>query len=209
MWRRANSGEVDVVSSASSFVTLLGTAITLVRQVQKARESANRTSKTLDNTARQLSTLVSTLSLVKEQDRLQTASVGQQLQAIIEIAEELKAFFNKTTAGQQRTPIRQFFNAFKSGDEDSKELADIFDRLDRERLELILRISLAQVGLVGNLQDGFRVALSVLQETNADVKQILGRDLYLATLVDGRQDRQTGTRLKFDKLKGKCTNPKR
>jgi hypothetical protein len=185
-------------------VALLGTAITLVRQVQKARESVNRTSKTLDNTTSQLSTLVSTLSLVKEQDRLQTASVGQQLQTIIEIAEELKAFFDKTKAGQQRTPIRQLFNAFKSGDEGSRELADIFDRLDRERLELVLRISLAQVGLVGNLEDGFRVVLSVLQETNADVKQILGRDLYLATWVDGRQDRQTGTCLKLYKLREKC-----
>lgn len=197
---------MDVLTTTSSLVSLLGTAITLVRQVQKAQESVNGTSKTLDNITRQLSTLVSTLSLVKEQDRLQTASVGQQLQTIIEIAEELKAFFNKTKAGQQRTPIGQFFNAFKSGDKDSRELADIFDRLDRARLELVLRISMAQVGLVGNLQDGFRVVLSVLQETNTHVKQILGRDLNLAIRVKDRQSQQAGACLGFYKLKEIRTN---
>jgi ABC-type transporter Mla subunit MlaD len=66
-----------------------------VQQVQNARDSVNGASKTLEHITKQLNTLVSTLSLLKEQVRLQTASVGQQLQAIIEVAEELRDFFDK------------------------------------------------------------------------------------------------------------------
>jgi hypothetical protein len=141
------------------------------------------------------------LSLVKEQERLQTASVGQQLQAIIEVAEELRDFFDKIKSEQQRKAIRQFFHALKSGDKDDTELAAIFDRLDRARLELVLRISMAQVGLIGNLQEGFCVAFGVLQETNTNVKQVLGRDLNLAVRVKDKQPVQAGMCFRSYQLK--------
>jgi hypothetical protein len=180
--------------------------MTLIQQVQKARDSINGTSRTLENITKQLNTLVTTLSLLKEQERLQTASVGQQLQAIVEVAEELKDFFDKIKSEQQRKAIRQFFHALKSGDKDDIELAEIFDRLDRARLELVLRISLAQVGLIGDLQDGFRVAFGVLQETNKNVKQVLGRDLDLAIRVKDKLPQQAGICFKLYKLKEKHTN---
>jgi hypothetical protein len=63
----------------------------------------------------------------------------------IEVAEELKQFFDKIKADQQRKAIMQFFHAFKSGDKDDIELAEIFESLDRARLELVLRISMAKL----------------------------------------------------------------
>lgn len=191
MWPQANQSvdnEAEVLGTVS--------AITLVQQVRKARDSINGTSQTLEDITNQLNTLESTLSLVKEEEKLQTASVGQQLQAIVEVAEELSGFFNKIKAEQERQAIRRFLHALKSGDKDDIELSAIFNRLDSARLELVLRISLAQVGLIGNLQDGFSVALGVLQETNANVKQIIGRDLTLAVRVKDKQP-QTGRHLKL------------
>ena len=183
---------MEVLGTVSSVVALLGTAITLIQQVQKARDSINGISKTLENITKQLNTLVSTLGFLKEQERLQTASVGQQIQAVIEVAEELRDFFDKIKAEQQRKAVRQFFHALKSGDNDDVELVGIFDRLDRARLELVLRISLAQVGLIGNLQDGFSVAFGILKETNANVKQVLGCDLDLAIRVKDELFQQDG-----------------
>ncbi|KAI9775232.1 MAG: hypothetical protein M1839_001350 [Geoglossum umbratile] len=181
-------------------MALLMTAITLIQKVQKARDNVNGKSKTLENITKQITTLICTLSLVKEEERLQTASVGQQLQAIIEVADELKHFFDKIRAEQQRKAIRQFFHELKSGDKDDIELAKIFDRLDKARLELVLRISLAQVGLIGNLDDGFHVAFSVLQETNKNVKQILGRDLPLAVSVKEEQYQQADGTVPLDRV---------
>jgi hypothetical protein len=175
---------------------LLGTAITLVQQVRNARDSINGTSQTLEDITKQLNTLESTLSLVKEEEKLQIASVGQQLQAIVKVAEELSGFFNKIKAEQERQAIRRFLHALKSGDKDDIELSAIFKRLDSARLELVLRISLAQVSLIGNLQDGFSVAIGVLQQTNVNVKQIIGRDLTLAARVKDKQP-QAGRYLKL------------
>jgi ABC-type phosphate transport system auxiliary subunit len=80
------------------------------------------------------------LSLLEEQERPQTASVGQQLQAIIERVEELRDFFDKIKSEQQRKAIPKFLHALKLRNKDDKELAGIFDRLDRARLELTLHL---------------------------------------------------------------------
>ena len=181
-----------MLGTVSSVAGLLGTAIALIQQVQKARDTIKGTSETLENITNQLNTLDTTLNLIKEQERLQTANVGQQIRATIEVTEDLRDLFNKIKSEQQRKAITQFFHALKSGDKDDKELVKIFDRLDRVRLDLVLRISLAQVGLIGNLQDCFRVAFGVLQETNQDVKQALGRDLDLAVRVKNMLPLQAG-----------------
>ena len=188
-------------ATVSSVVALLGTAIALIQQVQKAQDAIKGTSETLENITNQLNTLDTTLNLIKDQERLQTANVGQQVRATIEVTEDLRDLFDKIKSEQQRKAITQFFHALKSGDKDDKELAKIFDRLDRARLDLVLRISLAQVGLIGNLQDGFRVAFGVLQETNQNVKQVLGRDLDLAIRVKDMQPLQAGNCFKLYELK--------
>jgi hypothetical protein len=54
---------------------------------------------------------VGSLNLVKEEERLQTAAVGQQVTAIIVVAEELKSFFDRLAAEQQRKAISQFLHA--------------------------------------------------------------------------------------------------
>lgn len=88
--------------------------------------------------------------------------------------------------------MSQFFHALKSGDKDDNELQGILNQLDRARNELSLRISVAQVGLLGNLQDGFQVAFGVLEQTNTRVHQVLGINLALMDLVKDQALQQTG-----------------
>ena len=55
---------------------------------------------------------------------------------------------------KRKRPAVQVMHALESDDGEDGELQRILDRLDTARGEL-LRISVGQVGLVGNLQDGF------------------------------------------------------
>lgn len=123
---------------------------------------------------------------------LRTASVLQQVGVIVDVAEELKSYLGRLQANQQRKAVPKFVHALKSGDEDDKELEGVLNRLDRARDELNLRISVTQVGLVGNLKEGFRVAFDILMETNNKVKEILGRNLALADQLKGRSLQQIG-----------------
>lgn len=92
---------------------------------------------------------------------MQTVNVLQQVRCIKTVADEAKVFFDRLAAEQQRSSGRRFVHALKSGGKEDTELRKLFDRLDRARDELVLRISVAQVGLIGSQQDGFRVAFGV------------------------------------------------
>lgn len=105
---------------------------------------------------------------------------------------ELQSFFDVLTAKQQKGSIPQLLHSIKSGDKEDKQLADILDRLDRARDLLVLQISVAQVGVMGNLKDGFRVALGVLMDTNQKVHEMVGANLVLAERLQNRELQHTG-----------------
>ncbi|EXK76698.1 hypothetical protein FOQG_18567 [Fusarium oxysporum f. sp. raphani 54005] len=142
--------------------------------------------------SKHLDAIVESLSLVREEERLQTARVELQGKAITDVATELRSFLDNLAARQREKTVSQFFHALKSGDKDDKKLQGILDQLDRARNELGLRISVAQVGLLGNLQDGFRVAFGVLEQTNTRVNKVLGINLALMDIVKNQALQQTG-----------------
>lgn len=77
-------------------------------------------------------------------------------------------------------------HAIAAGSEDEKRIASIFSRVENARSELTLRILVAQVGLIGSLNDGFRVASLTLAEVNDKVNSCLGTNLVLADMARGR-----------------------
>ena len=183
----------EALGTAASVVGLIGSAITLIQQVRNARDRVKGASKTLASLSKQLESLEQSLSLVREEEALQTAAVGQQVRGITEVAKELESFLGVLAAEQQKRSTSRLIHAIKSGDKEDKQLADILDRLDRARDLLVLQISVAQVGVIGNLKDGFRVAFGVLMETNKKVNEMLGINLVLAERLKNRVLQQTGT----------------
>lgn len=151
-----------------------------------------RIPKILRNVSKQLEALVQSLNLVKEKERLRTPSVKQQVSVIIEISQELNDVFERIRAGRTKHVVWRFFHALTSAEKDDKQVGEILDRLDRARDELVLRISVTLVGLVGNLKNGFDVAYDVLIETNKKVTKILGKDLVLADRLKGRSRHEPG-----------------
>jgi hypothetical protein len=182
----------DAIGATASVIALLGTAFTLIQQVRDARGKVRDASKTLDSMSSMLQNLEKSLTLVRDEKALQTAVVTEQVTTIGEVIKELVAFLDALGAELQKRAIQQLIHAFQSGDIEDKQLQGILDRLDRARDELVLRISVAQVGLVGNLNDGFQVAFGILMETNKKVAEVLGTNLTLAEQLKGRSPQKTG-----------------
>lgn len=180
------SEQAAELGTASAVVSLLETAISLVRTIQYARRQVKELPKTLSDTSTQLERLVQSLNLVKSEPALQTASVMLQVEAIIDVAEELRELLEKLQKRQEKSSGRQMMHAITSGDEDEKQITSIVSRVDSARAELTLRIVVAQVGLIGNLNDGFRVASLTLAEVNEKVNSCLGTNLVLANITRGR-----------------------
>ncbi|KAJ9419048.1 hypothetical protein FOXG_16109 [Fusarium oxysporum f. sp. lycopersici 4287] len=181
----------EAIGAAASIIGIIGAAFTVIQEIRSARGRVQGTSETLDNMSKHLDAIDESLGLVREEEKLQTARVELQVKAITNIATELRSFLDNLAARQREKAVSQFFHALKSGDKDDKKLQGILDQLDRARNELGLRISVAQVGLLGNLQDGFRVAFGVLEQTNTRVNKVLGINLALLDIVKNRALQQT------------------
>ncbi|VTT77010.1 unnamed protein product, partial [Fusarium fujikuroi] len=183
--------QAEALGTAASIIGIIGAAFTVIQEIRNARARVRGTSETLNNMSKHLDAIDESLSLVREEEKLQTARVELQVKAITDVATELRSFLDNLTARQQEKSMSQFFHALKSGDKDDQKLQGILDQLDRARNELGLRISVAQVGLLGNLQDGFRVAFGVLEQTNTRVNKVLGINLALMDIVKNRALQQT------------------
>lgn len=176
--------KADGISGAIGLIT---TILQTIQEVQRAQESVRGSEKTLRIIAYQLDSTSKSLILIKDEANLQTPSVQQHLIVMAEIAEELKALFHRLQAIQRQKTMRRFVHAFRSGDDEEKILEAVLHRLDRARNELILRISVAQVGLMGNINEGFRVSVNVLMDMNRKCTKVLGKDLALASQLKGRR----------------------
>ncbi|SCO84730.1 uncharacterized protein FRV6_08857 [Fusarium oxysporum] len=182
----------EAIGAAASIIGIIGAAFTVIQEIRSARGRVQGTSETLDNVSKHLDAVDESLSLVREEKGLQTARVEVQVKAITDVATELRSFLDNLATRQREKAVSQFFHALKSGDKDDKKLQGILDQLDRARNELGLRISVAQVGLLGNLQDGFRVAFGVLDQTNTRVNKVLGINLALMDIVKNQALKQAG-----------------
>jgi hypothetical protein len=146
---------------------------------------------TLDNVSKQLNGIEESLTLVRDERNLQNLAIEQQLEAIAKVAEDLRQFYDRLSLVQQRSSTSKFVHSLRVGDREEKELEGILKRLDTAKSDLTMRILVAHVGVVGNFQNGFRVAYNVLAETNSNVQRVLGVNMALLELVESR-DRASG-----------------
>lgn len=178
--------------TAASIIGLAGAALSLVQEIQNAVEQMKAVPGKVKDAFKRLERLVQACNLIKEEARLQTNVVKQQLDAIVEDATLLRDFANKLRDYQVKNIIRRFMHALISGKQDDEQLSELLGNLDRDRGELTSLMSVTLVGLVGSLQNGFRVSLSELAEVNNRFKAALGEEMQLVGRLKGRAQ-QDGT----------------
>ncbi|KAM0323508.1 hypothetical protein ACHAQA_008788 [Verticillium albo-atrum] len=172
------------IGLSAGIVDLADTIFGLIKRVREATQRVEGHSKSLDNVSSQLATLETSVDLVRDESSLHTPLVESQLQAAELVADDLRDHVDRLAA----------VGKLAIGDEEEAQLEAILKRLDQATDSLQLQISVVQVGLLGNLQEGFCVAFPLLERTNNKVQQLLGFNLALMKLVESRMV-LAGTRL--------------
>jgi len=111
----------------------------------------------------------------------------RQVDQILVVSKDLEAFLKQQQEMQEKSKMRNMMHALTSGDKDEEELQGILTRLGHAQAQLNLRISTVHVGITGSLKDGFEVAFKVVQETNDQVRRVLGVNLLLAEQLRNRE----------------------
>jgi hypothetical protein len=183
-------------------ISLIDAALRIVQEARKARHRVSGIPTTLDNVSKHLDSLEKSLTLVRGERSLQNLAIEQQLQTITQVAEELKRFYDELSLVQQRSSSSKFIRSLRMGDREEKSLEGILKRLDTAKDDLTIRILVAHVGIVGNFQDGMRVAYNELAKTNANVHRVLNVNMALWERIQNR-DRALG---KYSMICGNLSN---
>ncbi|KAG8676672.1 hypothetical protein FPOAC1_002679 [Fusarium poae] len=181
------------VEVAGSVISLIDAALRIVQEARKARHRVSGIPTTLDNVSKHLDSLEKSLTLVRGERSLQNLAIEQQLQTITQVAEELKRFYDELSLVQQRSSSSKFIRSLRMGDREEKSLEGILKRLDTAKDDLTIRILVAHVGIVGNFQDGMRVAYNELAKTNANVHRVLNVNMALWERIQNRDRALDGT----------------
>ncbi|KAI3321156.1 hypothetical protein HD806DRAFT_503161 [Xylariaceae sp. AK1471] len=144
---------MDVISSTAAVTQLLAQAINLWQQVQVAYQSVKAAPKVLADTAAQLSNLSDIILEIEREPELRTPEIHAQMKIIKFIATELCQRLQVMAALQRKSALRQGLRAWSRGPRDEAKLADILQRLEHARTNLILRINLVQVSLTGGIAE--------------------------------------------------------
>lgn len=181
-----------MVASAASVTQLLGQTISLIKEIQQARETVRDYPKIIEDYSKQLDDLHRTLTLVEQEKELRTSSIIEQVATLHSLVQELEVFLGQLKGWRNKTSARQYIHALASGKKDETNLARILDRLDRAKNELVTRILLTQVGLTGTLYDGFTAAWPVIERIDQNVQNVIGSRLLIATQLEGRHESTKG-----------------
>ncbi|KAF3770077.1 hypothetical protein M406DRAFT_325548 [Cryphonectria parasitica EP155] len=146
----------DAIGSAAAIAQLLGEAIKLWQMISRARQAVRTAPEVRANTAGLLSSLLDTMHLVEREPNLQNPGVDQALQHIYAVAGELNHILEGMVARQRRSTLRQSLHALCRREAEEAHLRDVLGRLYGARGDLLLRINVLQVGLMGEVVEGMQ-----------------------------------------------------
>ncbi|KAF4969392.1 hypothetical protein FSARC_3374 [Fusarium sarcochroum] len=169
-----------LISKAKNNTDLINSARNLIQDFRDARSELSDKFPYLVDTANVLEEIDKSIALVQQEETLHTATV------IKEIKETIKktSYISQEGARQVRVRKRDVAKRGVTVDYPNKHkntFKPMPKWLVKRRDELNRRILCAQVGLMGNTEEGFEILRDVLLETSAKVKGVLDLDLVLAT----------------------------
>lgn len=180
------------MSATAALSQLLGQTLSLVQQIQKAREHVKGISKRFDDGARELESVAETLALLKEFDELQTAAVINQITQINRICQDLRAFCDSQAALAASNSARQYVHAFSHRSRDEKTLEKLFNRLLQAKMELSLRIRLAHVGVSRDMHHGLVAMRPTIERIDRRIQSVCGGGLQIAESMEEGQGPVSG-----------------
>ncbi|KAI0112381.1 hypothetical protein GGR51DRAFT_38022 [Nemania sp. FL0031] len=149
--RRVRGPSMDIIGSTAAVTQLLAQAISLWQQIKAARDAVKMAPKTLADISSQLSNLSNIILEVEREPLLHTQEVYMQIGIIKFIATEICQRLEAMAALQTRSTLRQGIHAWSRGPRDEAKLADVLNRLERAKAELIIRMGIVQVNLTGGI----------------------------------------------------------
>ncbi|EMT73691.1 hypothetical protein FOC4_g10002183 [Fusarium odoratissimum] len=165
---------MEVISAASSIVSLLDFSLKVITTIREVNHAYHEAPQVVLNLGGNLEAIQEILELVREQPDLQVKIVGDEVARLKVTLEQLQEVHEKLQERAKKNKVKRYARAVLDHDRDSEGISDILRRIDLHQGFLTVRILVVNVGMAGNIRDGFQVACGTLTQVDQRVKAVLG-----------------------------------
>jgi vacuolar-type H+-ATPase subunit I/STV1 len=190
--RNANvrfQAEVLVFLSAVQAATqLLEQAFRVFRRLRKAHQRQKTLLDVLEQHESELKSVKDIIGIIDDEETLQTASVATELVRLKYVQNKLVKFLEELDP-KPRGKVQQYARQLTKGSSDESRLSQIMTELGQVKSMLVLRIQVANVGVIQDMGKQFVANTEVIERIDEFLKEEIGgcKGLKIARLIKGRR----------------------
>jgi hypothetical protein len=182
----------------SATAQLLDQAIRVLGRIRKARQ---RQKALLDNLVQhesELSSVKAMIDIIVDEESLRTASVLAEVVRLRDVQDKLVKLL-KQLDPTPKTSVQQFSHQLMNGSSDDSKMLAIMNELGQVKSMLLLRIQVANVGVMRDVQQRLVANTEVIARVDQFLKQEVSgcEGLRIARLLQGRRPSSKHTRLRY------------
>lgn len=167
--------------------SLFEQAFRILRRLRTAYERQKNLVDVLNRHEVELKSVKTIIGIIEDEDELQTDAVGMELARVKDVQTKLKDLLvslDPNTKGR----INQIARQFVQGSADEKKLTVIMNELGTVKQNLLVRIQVAQVGVIRNMQKELVANAEVIRRIDETLREQVSNceGLRIAQLLKDR-----------------------
>ena len=177
-----------LLSAVQATTQLVEQAFRVLSRLRKAHERQKALVEVLRRHESELTSVKTIIGIIDDEDALQTATVGTELYRLQEVQGKLVKLLEAIDP-KPRGKVNQFARQLAHGSTDEKKLCALMDELGHVKAMLLLRIQVAHVGVMRNMEKQFVANAEVIQRIDQFLREEVGNceGLRIARLLKGRR----------------------
>jgi hypothetical protein len=187
----------------SAVAQLFDQSIRVLGRIRKAHQRQKALLDVLAQHESELSSVKAMIGIIQDEKTLQTATVYSEVMRLEDVQKKLVKLLGELDP-MLRKPILQFAHQLTKGSSDEARLAGIMSELGQVKSMLLLRIQVANVGVMRDVQQGLVANTEIIARVDQFLKEEVDgcEGLKIARLLHGR--RASGKYSRLKRMRQKC-----
>jgi hypothetical protein len=183
----------------SATAQLLDQAIRVLGRIRKARQRQKTLFDVLAQHESELGSVKAMIGIIQDETSLRTASVCSEVVRLRDVQDKLVKLLEQLDP-RLRTSVQQFSHQLKNGSSDESKMSAIMNELSQVKAMLLLRIQVANVGVMRDVQQGLVANTEVIARVDQFLKEEVSgcEGLRIARLLQGRRPSSKYPRLRHE-----------
>jgi hypothetical protein len=180
--------KAEILGVLSATAQLLDQAIRVLGRIRKARQRQKALLDILAQHESELSSVKAMIGIIVDEESLRTASVCSEVVRLRDVQDKLVKLLEQLDP-RPKTSVQQFSHQLKNGSSDESKMFAVMSELGQVKSMLLLRIQVANVGVMRNVQQRLVANTEVIARVDQFLKEEVSgcEGLRIARLLQGRR----------------------